>query len=134
VSNPPTSDAFTYKPLTTSHLLFSNILFFQFLYLDFIHFFPHPPILNFITLCQLVPYLIYLDHLFYLLHLLIFFVHHHLYTIASVPGVHRTKDPTETITPLAVMMAHERNNRTYELQMAQNPVRARMCGFGEKVI
>ncbi|KAG0312790.1 hypothetical protein BGZ97_010849 [Linnemannia gamsii] len=30
------------------------------------------------------------------------------------------------------MMAHERNNRTYELQMAQNPVRARMCGFGEK--
>ncbi|KAF9921630.1 hypothetical protein FBU30_008300 [Linnemannia zychae] len=30
------------------------------------------------------------------------------------------------------MMAHERNNRSYELQMAQNPVRARMCGFGEK--
>jgi hypothetical protein len=25
------------------------------------------------------------------------------------------------------------NIRTYELQMAQDPTRARMCGFGEKV-
>ncbi|ORZ05514.1 velvet factor [Lobosporangium transversale] len=29
-------------------------------------------------------------------------------------------------------MIYIRLDRTYELQMAQNPIRARMCGFGEK--
>lgn len=125
---------FTYKPLTTLAFLIFLSPSFSASILSF--FFPHPPILNCITLCHVVPSLFYLVGLYFLLQLLIrcfHFVHLH-YIVISVLCVHRTQDPTKAITPLVVMMAYERNNRTYELQMAQNPVRARMCGFGEKVI